>query len=514
MEAGVAGVDVGTASVRACIFDLEGGVLGRGIAPIALHVGPKLHATYAAEAIWAAVGLALRGAMAETRDVAVRALGFDATASLVLLDRDGAPLPLGPEGDTLAWCDQRAMDEALGLTASRHSGLALHGGAISPEMQLPKLLWLQRARPDAWQRLGAAVDLCDWLGWRATGSAERSLCALASKWGFDAASGWAGSLADHPDLAGLARLLPGRALAPGSVLGTLGPEAARSLGLPPGIPVAAGMIDAHAGTLASLGALPARRLDREAVLVAGTSSCLMALAPNALAARGLWGPHAGTVLPGRFTIEGGQSASGALLDHLIRLAGHEPEAALHARIGARIAELRHREGDDLAPHLQVVPDLNGARSPEPDPAASLALVGLRIEPGFDGLCRFYWRAAVALATGIASIRRRFEEAGVPIERVHLVGGHARNTVLVELYAAALGVTLTLPSGPAGEAMPRGAAIAASAAAGLHPSLAEAARSMAGARTDLAPRALSFLARDEAAQTRLRAALRLADSAPP
>ena len=221
----VAAVDVGTGSARAGLFDAAGRMLGRAEHAIALREPAPGRAEQDSEGIWAAAGAALRAARAEAgaSAEAVAGVGFDATCSLVLRDRQGMPLAASCDGeavwDTMLWLDHRARAEAAEITATGHEVVAGIGGSMSPEMQLPKLLWLKRHRPDAWARLGAAFDLADFLTWKATGGAARSICTLACKWGYlgHAPPGWRSDflaeigLADLRERAGLpARGAPAR----------------------------------------------------------------------------------------------------------------------------------------------------------------------------------------------------------------------------------------------------------------------------------------------------------------
>ena len=238
-------------------------------------------------------------------------------------------------------------------------------------MQLPKLLWLKRQLPATWSRLAFAFDLADYLAWRATGNPARSRCTLTCKWNHlpQATPAW-----PHDFLAavGLARSDRPRRAAGDRGAGRDRPRPARARGRArarphPGTRVAAGMIDAHAGALGVLGHRAASPTSADAALIGGTSACVMAFAAAPRPIPGIWGPYLDGALPGLWLSEGGLSAAGALLDHLLRLHGRDPDAATHARIIARVAELRAAE-PDLAAGMHVVPDFHGRRSPDPDPA--------------------------------------------------------------------------------------------------------------------------------------------------
>ena len=125
--------------------------------------------------------------------------------------------------------------------------------------------------------------------------------------------------------------------------------------------------------------------------------------------------------------------------------------------------------------MHVVPDFHGRRSPDPDPHALGTLSGLPLDASFDALCRLYWRACVGIALGLRAVLEHFGAHGVPIETLHVTGGHARNPLLIELYPDATGRPIVEPGAPDGVLL--GTAMVAAAGAGLHPSLAAAAAAM-------------------------------------
>ncbi len=485
----VCAVDVGTGSARAGILDESGRLLGRGERPIALRRADPDHAEHDSEDIWAAVCGAVRTAR-ETAGVAANAIagiGFDATCSLVVRDSEGGQVGVSTGGearwDTIVWLDHRAIKEADECTSTGHRVLDFAGGVMSPEMQVPKLMWLKRNLPETWERAGHLFDLADFLTYKASGSLARSQCTLTCKWTFLAhePEGWR---RDFFETVGIADVLergrlPDRATPVGADLGRLTNEAAQELGLTVDCRVGAGLIDAYAGALGVL-AGPAgdpAGLDRHLALIAGTSSCVMAMSAEPRAFAGGWGPYYGAALPERWMSEGGQSATGALLDHIIRWhgAGGEPDAAAHRKIAARIMELRAVEGLDLAGRLHVLPDFHGNRSPLADPHALGVISGLTLDSSFDNLCRLYWRGCVGIALGIRHILEALNRTGHAIDTLHVAGGHTKNPLLMELYADATGCAVIEPL--AEDAMLLGTGMVAAAAAGLYPSLGDACAGM-------------------------------------
>jgi FGGY-family pentulose kinase len=484
----VAAVDVGTGSARAGIFDTSGKLQGRGEHPIAMNQPLAGHAEHDSHDIWRSVCAAVRQAIAASGAAAadIAGIGFDATCSLVAGGHD-RQISLSTSGesrwDTIVWLDHRAIAEADECTRTGHDVLAHLGGVMSPEMQTPKLMWVKRHLPESWAAATGFFDLADWLTFRATGNPMRSQCTLACKWTYLAHSKepWqedffeAVGLGDLIEVAGL----PAHAAAVGADLGPLTDAAAVELGLTTACRVSAGLIDAYAGSLGALGGFAADRteIERHMALIAGTSSCVMAMSTQRKSFAGGWGPYFGAALPSLWTIEGGQSATGALLDHVIRFhgAGGEPSPDMHRRIGARIVDLRAGDGVDLAGRLHVLPDFHGNRSPLADPHAVGVISGLTLDASFDSLARLYWRTCVAIALGVRHVLDTLNEGGFVIDTLHVTGGHTRNPLLMELYADATGCKVVEPL--ADEAVLLGTAMTAAAAAGLCNSLAEACVAM-------------------------------------
>jgi FGGY-family pentulose kinase/HAD superfamily hydrolase (TIGR01509 family) len=485
----VCAIDVGTGSARAGILDQRGNLLGRADHPIVMNQPRPGHAEHDSEEIWLAICRAVQGAVFAARvpPEEVAGISFDATCSLVFRDSAGAQLGVSTSGgdrwDTIVWLDHRALAEADLCTATGHAVLDHVGGVMSPEMQTPKLMWVKRNLPEIWARAGAIFDLVDFLTWKASGSNLRSQCALACKWTYLAHEepAWrrdffaAVGLDDMLDRGAL----PRQASLAGRDLGPLTEEAAASLGLTTACRVGAGLVDAYAGALGALAGFVADRatIDRHLALIAGTSSCVMAMSPEPRSFAGVWGPYFGVTLPDLWMCEGGQSATGALLDHLIRwhAAGGEPDAAMHQRIAARIIALRAAEGLDLAGRLHVLPDFHGNRSPLADPHAVGVVSGLTLDATFDSLCKLYWRTCVGIALGVRHILDALNERGFVIDTLHVTGGHTRNPLLMELYADATGCTVVEPQ--AADAVLLGTAMVAATAAGLYPDLAAACAAM-------------------------------------
>jgi FGGY-family pentulose kinase len=348
------GIDVGTGSARAGIFSAGGRMLGQASQPIQTWKPKPDFVEQSSEDIWRACCASVRAALkkagvgAET----IGGIGFDATCSLVALDAGDKPVTVSPTGkdeqNVIVWMDHRAIPEAEKINRTKHPVLRYVGGVISPEMQTPKLLWLRTHLPSTWKRAARFLDLPDFLTYRATGDDTRSLCTTVCKWtylghkGLDGA-GWDASYFLKIGLGDLVEegfLRIGTRIRPmGQPIGAgLTKQAATELGLKQGTPVGVSIIDAHAGGLGLLGArlggkkVTVKALDSRLALIGGTSTCHMAVSAKPRFIHGIWGPYFSAMIPGLWLTEGGQSATGALIDHVIF--SHAAAAALQAEATA------------------------------------------------------------------------------------------------------------------------------------------------------------------------------------
>src|SRR6266513_4670239 len=400
------GIDVGTSSARAGVFDEKGSLLATARHPITVWHEAGSVVEQSSSEIWAACTASVRAAMAEAAipPSAIKGLGFDATCSLVVLDAAANPLTVSTSGDErrniIVWMDHRAIAEARLVNDTHDDVLRYVGGSISPEMEIPKLLWLKRHLPSTYRSAGHFFDLADYLSFRATGSTARSICTLVCKWNFLAhEQRWSKSYSERIGLGDLA--LEARAkigteiVAPGTPHATgLTKSAARDFGLLEGTPVGASLIDAHAGGVGTIGgreksAGPVDVCGRLAYIM-GTSACIMATTSEPRFVPGVWGPYYSGMIPGYWLNEGGQSAAGAAIDHLIKShpAYNEAAAAAHAQ-GREILEFLERrivsrvqnpgEAALFARDIHVLPEFLGNRSPFADPDARAIVAGMDLD---------------------------------------------------------------------------------------------------------------------------------------
>ncbi|WP_313617606.1 FGGY family pentulose kinase, partial [Agrobacterium sp.] len=386
-----------------------------------------------------------------------------------------------------------AIEQARRINATGHAVLSYVGGVISPEMQTPKLLWLQENRPDVYSSAKHFFDLTDFLTWKSTGALERSSCTVTCKWTYLAHENrWDENYFRTIGLADLAKegfqRIGARVVPSGTPLGDgLSPEAANAMGLRPGTAVGAGLIDAHAGGVGTVAAKGGAE-DAAACLgyVFGTSSCTMTTTAEPKFVPGVWGPYFSAMVPGMWLNEGGQSAAGAAIDQLLSLHPHAETANAEAKGNSTslpqwlalraLASVDHpSDAVRLAGQLHVVPEFLGNRAPFADPAARAVVMGLGMENGFDNLVALYVAGLCGLGYGLRQIIDTQTENGVAISTISVSGGAGTHPLIRQILADATGVPVEVTACP--EPVLLGSAMLAAVAARTYPDLQKAMPAM-------------------------------------
>lgn len=516
------GVDVGTTSTRAGVFDEAGILLATARHPIRIWQEAGDIVEQSSQDIWEACCKSVRAAMVEAAIApdSIGGIGFDATCSLVVLDPQGEPLTVSASGEAqrnvIVWMDHRATAEARLINETEDAVLRYVGGSISPEMEMPKLLWLKRHLRASFDGAGHFFDLADYLTWRATGALQRSTCTVTCKWNYLAHDGgWSAPFFRRIGLSDFVAENYARIgteiVAPGTRLGAgLTRAAAAEFGLALGTPVGASLIDAHAGGVGAIGgrdgAGGAGDVSDRLAYIMGTSACIMATTKEPCFVPGVWGPYYSGMVPEFWLNEGGQSAAGAAIDHLLKShPGFGEAGAAARREGLDLIDfLEHRimarAGDAsraalLARDVHVLPEFIGNRSPYADPDTRAVIAGLDLDTDIASMERLFVAGLCGLAYGLAEVIEAFAAHGVRSNIMIMGGGASRSPLVRQIMADTTGLSVALPQTK--EPVLLGAAMLGAVAGGAYATIAETMAKMSalGRRSEpTAPDMAAFHAR--------------------
>ncbi len=457
------GLDYGTNSCRSLIVDLNDGteiaghvyaypsgvegILSDPRAPNLARQNPQDYLSGLVVVVREAIRAA-RAAIPAFDPSAILGIGIDTTGSTPIpVDREGTPLALLPEFhnnmNAMAWLwkDHTSHAEAAEITsvaaAERPRYLAKCGGIYSSEWFWSKILRMRRVAPDVFNAAWSVVECCDYLPAVLAGNTRpdqlaRSMCAAGHKalysreWGGLPDAEFLARL--HPDLPGLRERLYAEALTSDRQAGKLCDAWAAKLGLKPGIAVATGAFDAH------MGAVGAGIKTGTLAKILGTSTCDLLVWPNNMALAdipGVCGIVDGSVLPGHFGIEAGQSAVGDIflwfVNHLVPDSYGATQADKFLGLNQAAASIKPGASGLLALDWN-----NGNRCVLVDSRLSGLLLGQSLQTTAHEV----YRALIeATAFGGLTIIKRIEEYGVPVNDVVNCGGLAsRNPLLMQIYA--------------------------------------------------------------------------------
>ncbi len=499
----VVGVDFGTLSGRAVVVRVGDGTeladavveYAHGVLDEALPDGTALAADWALqvpedyrEVLRVAVPKAVEDAGVDPGDVVGIATDFTACTMVPTL-ADGTPLNEvsgledRPHAYVKLWKHHAAQPQADRINSVAEergeSWLARYGGLISSEWEFAKGLQVFEEDREVYDRMERWVEAADWIVWQLCGSYVRNACSAGYKgilqegrypsteFMEELAEGFGGFVDDKLEQ-------PVGQL--GDRAGGLSAEAAGWTGLPEGIAVAVGNVDAHV-TSAAVNALDPGQM----VAIMGTSTCQVMNADVVREVPGMCGVVDGGIVAGRYGYEAGQSGVGDIFAWFTRscvpesyaAAAREADESLHEHLTRLAAE------KEVGQHRLVALDWHsGNRSVLVDHRLSGLVVGLTLTTPPEDVYRALLEST---AFGMRVIVEAFGAAGVPVEDLIVAGGLTKNRFLMQMYSDVLRMPLSVAGSTQAPAL--GSAIHAAAAAGCYPDVPEAAAAMGRVERD-------------------------------
>ena len=495
------GLDYGTNSVRALIVNVANGaevgtavwIYAHGTQGVILSHDPNLARQHPADYI-AGAEITIKQALAAAKKSVkgfkpdqIIGIGVDTTGSTPMpVDANGQPLVFNkkfaknPAAMAWLWKDHTGVAEAAEITAlakiMRPQYLAKCGGIYSSEWFFSKVLHCLRTAPEVFNAAYSWIELSDFVPADLTGTLApdkfiAGVCAAGhkamynAKWGGYPDEKFLGKL--DPKLAALRSRLTPRVHTVDRAVGGLTGAWAKKTGLKAGIPVVVGAFDCH------LGAVGAGVTPGTLVKIIGTSTCDISVRQNTAKLAdvpGVCGIVDGSVLPGYFGIEAGQSAVGDLFNWWVNYIQPHGEKLTHRKLDEEAMKLQPGESGLLALDWN-----NGNRTILVDQRLTGLLVGQTL---YSSPVEVYRALIEATAFGALTIINRMEEYGVKISQIVNCGGIAeKSAITMQIYADVTGRPMKISR--SAQTCALGSAIAAAVVAGAHKDYATAQKKMTG-----------------------------------
>jgi FGGY-family pentulose kinase len=463
------GIDFGTESCRAGIFDTDGRLLASEATTHKLTHPRPGWAEQDPDEWWSGLVRSVRTAMeqAAVSPDAIAGLSVDATTcTVVALNASGRHIR-----PAIMWMDVRAADQARRIGESDHEARKYNGGGpVSAEWLPSKLLWLKEREHDTYAQAKHLVEATDWATFRLTGRLTANINTAAVRGYYDRdTGGWPTGFYEEIGLEDVFDRLPSDVLDLGAPVEGLSKEAAAELGLRPGTPVAQGGGDAWIGQVGLNVVKPGRM-----ALITGSSHVLIGQTDQAISGSGFFGAYTDAVVPGQYTVEGGQVSTGSVLKWYRENFCKDIFAEADAK-GVNPYDLLNELSRDVplgSEGLIVLDYWQGNRTPYTDPLARGMIWGFSLH---HSRADVYRAIQEGVCYGTAHILRAMHAAGFEVREFVAAGGFTKSRQLMQMHADVSGVPITFTE--VGDAVILGGAILSAVGAGLFEGVPEAAAAM-------------------------------------
>jgi ribulose kinase len=462
------GLDFGTGSVRAGVFELDAGrMIGESEVAYETRFPRPGWAEQSPSDWWRALGEATRKLMRDLGAPDIAGICVATTASTVVAcRRDGTPLR-----PALLWMDCRAADEAARSGQSRNPVMDYVGGSNASEWLISKAMWLSSHEPEIYGDADIICECIDYINFMLTGCWVGSRMNATCKWNYDSVQKrFPEELYGEFGVPDLARKLPTDIFAVGAAIGTINATAQDHLGLVNRPTLAQGGIDAHIGMLGAGTLSPG-----ELLMIGGTSVVQLFQLERQKPVTGFWGPYPHALVDDHWLVEAGQVSAGSVLSWFSKDMFGLDAAGLE-RLWSEAAALPAG-----GTGLLMLDYFMGNRTPYRDPLLRGAVIGLSLGHGRAAL----YRAAVeSVALASAHVLKRMAELDVPCNHIVTAGGYAKNRLWLKATVDAIGKPVHLST--ATNLTLLGAAAAAATGSGLASDLFAASKAVAQPTIEIMP----------------------------
>ncbi len=472
------GIDLGTGGARVGIFDREGTALVFNGVEFETKFPRSGWAEQNPEDWWSSLSQASKGALEQSgvSPDEIAGISMDATTCTVVAvdEQDRVIRP------ALLWMDVRASDQALKVEQTGDPALKYNGyGPVSAEWMPSKALWLKENERETYDNATHLVDCVDWATFHLTGEWTASINTASFRAYYDRdAGGWPESLYEAVGLGDVIEKFPEKVFDMGTAVGGLTKEAAETMGLKEGTPVAQGGGDAFVGAL-GLGVSEPGKM----ALITGSSHVIVGQAADAHYGRGFFGSYTDGIVPGQYSVEGGQVSTGSIVAWFKNQFASEAAAKARER-GVDVYEVLNEMAAEVpigSDGLIVIDYFQGNRTPHTDPLARGAIWGLSLghTPGhvfraiLEGICY-----------GTEDIFRTMRNHGYQPEEAVVAGGPTKSEMWMQMHADVSNVPVSFTKESEGPVV--GSAMLAGVGAGVFENIQDATDAMVHTERTIEP----------------------------
>ncbi len=428
----VLSIDGGTEGIRVAVVDRDGSIVQSAVAGYETSFPAPGWAEQTPESWWDALGSAVRACVSRpTFDVrCIKGIGLDATTcTLVALNRNMEAIR-----PALLWMDVRAGEEAEHIFATDHRAMEYCPAGCNAEWMLSKALWLARSEAATYRSTRYFLEYVDWLVWKLTGVVALNLNTASQRWFYHNREwGFPEDLYRELGVGDLVDRIPETVVPCGAYVGTVTPDAAAHLALPPGIPVFEGGGDAFVAALGLGVAAPG-----PVAMIAGSSNVFVSLSRREVHGRGLYGGFPDAMVDGLWLVEAGQASAGSILAWFKRnLLRDLPDDEAYSTMDEEAARVPPGSGGVI-----VLDNFQGNRSPFSDSTARGAFCGLSLASDRATLFRAVMEG---IACGAAHIRHCLETNGIEAHEFVACGGATKSDIYMQILCDVVGTPIRLSS---------------------------------------------------------------------
>lgn len=465
------GINFGTESCRVVICDLEGRPITFAATSYPTHHPRPGWAEQSPEDWWNALQASTHKALesAGVSPAQIAGISYDATTlTLVAMDERGQELR-----PAIMWMDVRATEQAARAADSDSVARLYNGAGTSPaiaEWYPFKAAWLKEHEPETYARAAHLVDAPDWVNYKLTGEWTTNINSAALRMYYNRdRGGWPTDFYETIGCGDVFSKIPERVLDLGTPVGGLATIPAQLLGLRPGTPVAQGPADAWAGQI-GLGVLSPGSM----ALITGSSHVLTGQCATEIHGKGFFGAYTDGVLPGQYTVEGGQVSTGSVLKWFKdNFAGGITEAAEKVGLNPyKVLDAQAAEIPRGCDGLIINEYFQGNRTPYSDSKARGVVAGLSL---IHTPAHVYRAIEESVCFGTAHNLRVMREGGFEVTRMVACGGATKSRDWMQMHADVTGVPIAVTE--VGDAVALGSCMIAAVGAGIYKDLPEAGRAM-------------------------------------